>query len=28
LSAQVRRSHFYSRFKTPLVVSPCTHSDI
>jgi hypothetical protein len=28
LSAQVRRSRFYSRFKTPLVVSPCTHSDI
>jgi hypothetical protein len=28
LSAQVRRSHFYSRFKTLLVVSPRTHVDI
>jgi hypothetical protein len=28
LSAQVRRSHFYSRFKTLLVVSPRTHADI
>jgi hypothetical protein len=28
LSAQVRRSHFYFRFKTLLVVSTRTHADI
>jgi hypothetical protein len=28
LSAQVCRSHFYSRFKTLLVASPRTHADI
>jgi hypothetical protein len=28
LSAQVRRSLFYFRFKTLLVVSTCTHTDI
>jgi hypothetical protein len=28
LSAQVRRSHFYSCFKTPPVVSSCTYFDI
>jgi hypothetical protein len=28
LSAQVRRSHLYSCFKTPTIVSPCTYFDI
>jgi hypothetical protein len=28
LSAQVRRSHFYFRFETLLVVSTRTHADI